>query len=132
MVVHAGEPGAGTRMKLARNMLTFTSFAAACEAMQLAERAGLDVQALGRIVRHTDAFTGGAGAIMFRDTMGPLPSNHFLYQPFTHTCALAEKDLALAISLGRELDAELPLAETALHNLAEGLGVPHTTATESL
>ena len=25
MVVHAGEPGAGTRMKLARNMLTFTS-----------------------------------------------------------------------------------------------------------
>ncbi|MDT0478387.1 NAD(P)-binding domain-containing protein, partial [Streptomyces sp. DSM 41014] len=25
MVIHAGEPGAGTRMKLARNMLTFTS-----------------------------------------------------------------------------------------------------------
>lgn len=32
MVVRAGEPGAGTRMKLARNMLTFIGFAAACEA----------------------------------------------------------------------------------------------------
>ena len=26
VVIHAGEPGAGTRMKLARNMLTFTSY----------------------------------------------------------------------------------------------------------
>ena len=32
LVIHAGEPGAGTRMKLARNMLTFTGFVAACEA----------------------------------------------------------------------------------------------------
>ena len=40
MVIHAGEPGAGTRMKLARNMLTFTCYAAACEAMKLAEAGG--------------------------------------------------------------------------------------------
>lgn len=133
MVVHAGEPGAGTRMKLARNMLTFTSFAAACEAMKLAERSGLDVQALGRVVRHTDAHSGGAGAIMFRDDMShPLGPDHFLYKPFLHTRALAEKDLGLALGLGRELDMDLPLAEIALQNLAEGLGVPHTTATESL
>ena len=133
MVVHAGEPGAGTRMKLARNMLTFTSFAAACEAMQLAERAGLDVQAFSRVVRHTDAQSGGTGAMMFRDDMSrPLAPDHFLYQPFLHTCALGEKDLSLALGLGREVGAELPLAEIALQNLAEGLGVPHTTATESL
>jgi 3-hydroxyisobutyrate dehydrogenase-like beta-hydroxyacid dehydrogenase len=133
MVVHAGEPGAGTRMKLARNMLTFTSFAAACEAMQLAERAGLDVQAFSRVVRHTDAQSGGTGAMMFRDDMSrPLAPDHFLYQPFLHTRALGEKDLSLALGLGREVGVELPLAEIALQNLAEGLGVPHTTATESL
>ena len=40
LVVHAGEPGAGTRMKLARNMLTFISYAAAGEAMKLAEQGG--------------------------------------------------------------------------------------------
>jgi 3-hydroxyisobutyrate dehydrogenase-like beta-hydroxyacid dehydrogenase len=131
MLIHAGGPGAGTRMKVARNMLTFTSFASACEAMQLAERAGLDVQALGRLVRHTDALSGGAGAMMFREDMSnPLAPDHFLYQPFLHTRALGEKDLGLALGLGRELGVELPLAEIALQNLAEGLGVPHT-ATES-
>ncbi|WP_068186464.1 NAD(P)-dependent oxidoreductase [Mycobacterium sp. UM_CSW] len=132
MVVHAGEPGAGTRMKLARNMLTFTSFAAACEAMKLAELAGLDVQAFGRVVRHTDAHSGGTGAMMFRDDMSkPLAPDHFLYQPFLHTRELGEKDLSLALGLGGEVGVDLPLARIALQNLAEGLGVPHATATES-
>ena len=80
MVIHAGEPGAGTRMKLARNMLTFTSYAAACEAMKLAEAAGLDLQALGRVVRHTDALTSGPGAIMVREDMKDIEPGNFLYQ----------------------------------------------------
>ena len=40
-------------MKLARNMLTFIGFAAACEAMKLADAAGLNLQDLGKVVRHT-------------------------------------------------------------------------------
>lgn len=125
LVIHAGEPGAGTRMKLARNMLTFTSFAAAAEAMRLAESAGLDIQALGRVVRHTDALTSGAGAIMIRDTMSDLDPGHWLYDTFTHTRGLGEKDLSLALVLGDSLDVDLPLAQIALRNLAAGLGVPH-------
>ncbi len=128
MVVHAGEPGAGTRMKLARNMLTFTSYAAACEATRLAEQAGLDVQTLGRVVRHTDKLTGGPGAIMVRDDNKTLTPDHWLYEVFTHTRGLGEKDLRLAVALGDELGVELPLAELALQNLAAGLGVPHTTS----
>ncbi len=126
MVVHAGEPGAGTRMKLARNMLTFTSYAAACEAMKLAEAAGLDLQALGRVVRHTDALTGGPGAIMVRDDMNDLQPEHFLYQPFMHTRGLGEKDLSLALGMGEALSVDLPLARLAYEGLAAGLGVPHT------
>ena len=42
-------------MKLARNMLHFISFTAACEAQKLAEAAGLNLQDLGKVVRHTDA-----------------------------------------------------------------------------
>src|SRR5690606_20486775 len=53
LVIHAGTPGAGTRMKLARNMLTFVSYAAACEASKLAEAAGLNLADLGKVVRHT-------------------------------------------------------------------------------
>lgn len=125
LVIHAGEPGAGTRMKLARNMLTFTSFAAAAEAMTLAEAAGLDLQALGRVVRHTDALTGGAGAIMVRDNTHKLEPGHWLHDTFTHTRGLGEKDLSLALALGESIDVDLPLAEVALRNLAAGLGVPH-------
>ena len=126
LVIHAGAPGAGTRMKLARNMLTFTSYAAACEAMKLAEAAGLDLQALGRVVRHTDALTSGPGAIMVRDDMKTLEPGHFLYQPFLHTRGLGEKDLSLALALGKAVSVDLPLAEVAFERLAAGLGVPHT------
>lgn len=128
MVVRAGEPGAGTRMKLARNMLTFIGFAAACEASKLAEAAGIDLQKLGRVVRHSDAQSGGPGAIMVRDDTKPLGPDHFVYDMFVHTRGLAEKDLKLALGLGEATGVDLPLAEIALRNLAAGLGVPHTTS----
>jgi 3-hydroxyisobutyrate dehydrogenase-like beta-hydroxyacid dehydrogenase len=129
MVVRAGEPGAGTRMKLARNMLTYIGFAAAFEAAKLAEAAGIDLQKLGRVVRHSDAQSGGPGAILVRDDTGPLPPDHFVYNMFVHTRGLAEKDLGLALALGEATGVELPLAEIALRDLAAGLGVPHTTST---
>ena len=126
LVVRAGEPGAGTRMKIARNMLTFIGFTAACEAQRLAEAAGIDLQKLGRVVRHSDAQSGGPGAIMYRDDTIPLQPDHFLYDMFVHTRGLAEKDLKLALALGEANKVELPLAEIALRDLAAGLGVPHT------
>jgi 3-hydroxyisobutyrate dehydrogenase-like beta-hydroxyacid dehydrogenase len=129
MVVRAGEPGAGTRMKIARNMLTFIGFTAACEAQRLAEAAGIDLQKLGKVVRHSDAQSGGPGAIMFRDDTKPLAPDHFLYDMFVHTRGLAEKDLKLALGLGEANGVELPLAEIALRDLAAGLGVPHTSST---
>lgn len=127
LVIHAGEPGAGTRMKLARNMLTFTSYAAAGEAMKLADAAGLDLQALGRVVRHTDALTGGPGAIMIRDNLNDLEPGHWLYDIFVHTRGLGEKDLSLALGLGDSLGVDLPLAQLAVSALAARLGVPHRT-----
>jgi len=98
LVVRAGEPGAGTRMKLARNMLTYIGFAAACEAQKLAEAAGIDLQKLGRVVRHSDAQSGGPGAIMVRDDTKPLQPDHFVHDMFVHTRGLAEKDLGLALA----------------------------------
>jgi 3-hydroxyisobutyrate dehydrogenase-like beta-hydroxyacid dehydrogenase len=129
MVIHAGDAGAGTRMKLARNMLTFTGYAAACEAMKLAEAAGIDLAQLGRVVRHTDALTGGPGAIMVREDMSTLTPDHWLHDAFTHTRGLGEKDLRLALALGEATGTDLPLAELAFQRLAEGLGVPHTAST---
>src|SRR5690606_35836624 len=76
-VVRAGEVGSGTRFKLARNLLHFVSFTAATEAQRLTEAAGLDLRALGDVVRHTDAITGGPGAIMHRETTTPLAADDF-------------------------------------------------------
>ena len=123
LVVHLGSAGAGTRAKLARNLITFASYAAATEAQRLAEAAGVDLQGLAEVVRHSDAVTGGPGAIMFRETTAPLKRDDSLYEIVEHTCALGEKDLALALELGRRLDVDLPLAELALDRLRPGLGL---------
>ena len=130
LVVRAGEPGAGTRMKVARNMLTFTGFAAAFEAQKLAEAAGIDLQKLGRVVRHSDAQSGGPGAVMLRDEVGPLAADHWLYEMFTHTRGLADKDLRLALTMGEQAGVELPLARIALRDMAAGLGVPEQKGQE--
>jgi 3-hydroxyisobutyrate dehydrogenase-like beta-hydroxyacid dehydrogenase len=126
LVVHAGPPGAGTRMKLARNMLTFISYAAAGEAMKLADQAGISLQQLGRVVRHTDAQSGGPGAVIVRENSEMLDPDNFLYEPLAHARDLGEKDLTLALALGEAVGVELPMAEMALKNLAPGLGVPRT------
>jgi len=123
MPVHAGEVGAGTRMKLARNLLHFISFTAATEAQRLAEAAGIDIAKLGRVVRHTDAITGGAGAIMLRDTTAPVAEDDFWYGVFTHVRGLGEKDLSLALGLADRMGVDLPLGRRALSDLGTGLGV---------
>ena len=123
--VHAGPVGAGTKMKLARNLITFTSFAAASEAQMLAEAAGLDLVELGHIVRHSDGVTGGPGAIMFRATAAAVASDDPWFDVLSHTRDLGEKDLSLALELAEQLGLDLPVTSVALHRLAHGLGVPH-------
>ncbi|WP_168704444.1 NAD(P)-dependent oxidoreductase [Gordonia paraffinivorans] len=125
MIVHAGDVGAGTKMKLARNLLHFISFTATTEAARLAEAAGLDIGKLGKVVRHSDAVTGGPGAIMLRDTTAPVDTDDPWYGILTGVRTLGEKDLSLALALADELDVDLPLGRIALRDLAAGLGVPH-------
>ena len=123
MPVHAGDVGAGTRMKLARNLLHFISFTATTEASRLAEAAGINIAELGRVVRHTDSITGGAGAVMLRDTTAPIPRDDFWHGVFTHVRGLGEKDLSLALGLAARLGVELPLGTIALRDLGAGFGV---------
>lgn len=126
-VIHAGEIGAGTRFKLARNLMHFVSFTAATEAQRLAEAAGLDLVALGEVVRHTDSVTGGPGAIMHRATAAPIERDDFWFDVFTHVRALGEKDLRFAVELADDLGVETPLARLALERLGTGLGLPSET-----
>jgi 3-hydroxyisobutyrate dehydrogenase-like beta-hydroxyacid dehydrogenase len=124
LILHFGPVGAGTRAKLARNLLHFVSFTAAAEAQRLAAAAGLDLRKLGKVVRHSDVVTGGSGAIMLRGTTAPLEASDPLAGILEHVRELGEKDLTLALELGAELGVDLPLAEIALRDFGAGLGLP--------
>jgi 3-hydroxyisobutyrate dehydrogenase len=128
LVSHMGDIGSGTRTKLARNLIHFVAFAATGEAARVAEAAGISPAELGRIVRHTDAVTGGPGAVLLRDTAAPLAADDGLRAPFLHAAALGDKDLRLAIELAAELGVDTPLARMARTLLAEALGVAPSAA----
>ncbi len=123
-VVHCGPAGSGTAAKLARNLLHFVAFTATGEALRLAEAAGIDLLALGRIVRHTDAITGGPGAIMHRQTAREMTPDDDWYAIFEHVRALGEKDLTHAIALAKRLDVDVPMAHLASTHLTAALGLP--------
>ena len=125
LVLHVGPVGSGTRCKLARNLLTFAGFAAAAEASRLAEAAGIDLRKLAAVVRQSDAVTGGPSAVMIRQSTQQLAVDDGLRPIFEHTRGLAEKDLGLALTMGEQLEVDLPFARLALQTLAAGLGVPH-------
>jgi 3-hydroxyisobutyrate dehydrogenase-like beta-hydroxyacid dehydrogenase len=125
LVLHMGPAGAGTQTKLARNLITFASYAVVDEASRLAEGCGLDLGKLAAVVRHSDAITGGPSAVMVRRTTEPFPADDGLRPIFEHTRTLGEKDLALALALGQDLEVDLPFARLALDHLADSLGVPH-------
>lgn len=129
LVAHLGPVGAGTRAKLARNLITFASFTAVGEALRLAEAAGVDLAKLGDVVRHSDAVTGGSGAVMLRSTTGTLAQDDGLRPIFEHTRSLGEKDLDLALALASDLGVDLPVAALARQHLAGALGVPHQDPT---
>ena len=113
LFVHFGPTGAGTRAKLARNLLHFVA------------AAGLDLAKLAEVVRYSDGITGGPAAIMFRNSVEQLELTDPLYEVLAHVRTLGEKDLSLALELGETLGVALPLARLALERFAAGLGVPH-------
>lgn len=122
-VVRFGPAGAGTRAKVARNLITFAGYAAAGEALRLAEANDLDLAALGDVVRHSDAVTGGTGAIMLRSVTAPLAPDDGLRGPFAHALALGEKDLDLALAMAADAGLDLPVTTEARAHLAAALGL---------
>lgn len=123
LVVRAGTVGAGTRMKLARNLMHFIAYVGAGEAQRLADAAGLDLRTLAQVVRHSDGVTGGASAIMVREHAVKLEPGDPLFDPFEHARVLGEKDLAMARAMAAQLGVDVPAADLASERLGIELGV---------
>lgn len=105
MHLFAGEVGQAARLKLVVNMIMGGMMAAFCEGLTLAERSGLDT---GELLAVLDA--GAMSNPMFRGK-GP----HMLAGQFNTAFPLKhmQKDLRLALELGRELAVGLETATAA-------------------
>jgi 3-hydroxyisobutyrate dehydrogenase len=127
LTVVMGPLGAGLAAKLARNLITYASWLAAYEGQVLAQASGIDLAKLAQVVKASDVRIGGASALMFRRTAGPLsPEEEGLRQPMAAGAALAHKDLEAALAHAAGLGVDLPLAAMTEARIDDvfGLGTP--------
>lgn len=124
LFISAGALGSGIQLKLARNLVHFASFAAVGEAVRLAEASGVSIRSLSKVMRHTDAITGGPSAVILRQTAAPMPSDDPWYGTLANVLSLGHKDLGAALELAADLGIDIPLAALADHELARCLGLP--------
>jgi 3-hydroxyisobutyrate dehydrogenase len=123
LVVHCGPAGAGTRARLAHNLLHYVSLAAAGEASRLAEAAGIDPAVLGQVVRHSESVAGGPGSMMWRDTAEPMAEDDPWRSVFARLWAVGARDLHHAVELASLLGVDTPLADVSLRELGSALGL---------
>ncbi|MBK9978026.1 MAG: NAD(P)-dependent oxidoreductase [Gemmatimonadetes bacterium] len=117
-IVHMGPPGAGTHAKLVNQLLTFVHGAAAAEAIALAQRVGLDLEALAEVLR-----AGFGQSRMLDRTLARVQGGQY---DAGAALVLYEKDLGIVAGVGVEQGLQLPVTEAARAVLAaamdEGLG----------
>jgi len=105
-VVHMGPAGAGQRTKLVNQVLVAANTVGMCEALHLAERAGLDLHRL------LDAVGGGAAASWSLQVLAPRVLKGDLDPGFLVEHIV--KDLRIARDEARELGEVMPLIDLCL------------------
>ena len=124
-VIHFGPLGAGTVAKLVNNQIFLCGEIIFQEGLVLAAKAGIDPALLMQLLERTGA--GGAHVRNGARVVG----REFRGAGFA--LALAEKDIALALAAGRELDVPMPASgaahQTFVEALAAGLGELRSFAT---
>jgi len=107
LVVHVGPSGTGIRAKLARQLITYSAYYAAECAIEIASRAGVDVDELAKAIKQSDAQTGGPATqqLARRTATG---------ETREHQAAACRKDIAAARDLATALGIDLPLADLVL------------------
>ena len=98
-------PGDGSRMKVVNNMMAATNIAAACEAMAMAAKLGIDLE---RAMAVVNASSGASW--MFADRMPRALAGD--YAP-TAAARVLLKDLGLFVEVARSFGLSAPMAEQA-------------------
>jgi len=112
---YIGPVGTGSIAKLVHNCTGFIIQTAMAETFTMGVKAGVDPLALWQAVRQ--------GAVGRRRTFDGL-SQYFLpgrFDPADFALALAHKDVALAVQVGREFDVPMRLANLTLEEFTEAM-----------
>lgn len=123
-VHHMGEAGSGHRMKLVGNLLVASQLHALGEALTLARKVGLDLEAVLDVLAVTDFRTPIYSGVGKRVVSGDHSPDFALH--------LMLKDLGLIAGMAADAGVELPTVEAATSaaqdGVAQGLGTQNASA----
>jgi 3-hydroxyisobutyrate dehydrogenase-like beta-hydroxyacid dehydrogenase len=115
-IFHLGDVGAGATMKLVVNSLVHSLNVAVSEALVLAEKAGLDRQAVYDVF---ESSAGGAPYVKYKRAAFLQPGE----VPLAFSLALVAKDQELIHDLAQQVGARMDQAEASRQLVAEALDV---------
>ena len=111
-VIHAGDTGAGQVAKMCNNMLLAIHMIGTCEALKLADKAGLDMQKFYEISSNATGYNWSLNDYTPAPGVGVVSPADNGYQGGFAT-ALMLKDLGIAMSAAEAAGANVPLGKHA-------------------
>lgn len=111
--VHCGQAGNGQAAKICNNMILGVTMIATCEAFALADRLGLDRQAMFDVVSTSSGQSWSMNTYCPAPGIGPASPADNGYRP-GFAAELMLKDLRLAADAARVADADTPMGAAAL------------------
>ncbi len=110
--VHCGPSGNGQAAKICNNMILGATMIATCEAFALADKLGLDRQAMYDVVSTSSGYNWSMNAYCPAPGIGPASPADNDYQP-GFAAELMLKDLRLSQQAAETVDADTPIGERA-------------------
>jgi 3-hydroxyisobutyrate dehydrogenase-like beta-hydroxyacid dehydrogenase len=111
-VIHAGPIGSGIILKLANNLMTYSAFTAASEALELAKSGDLSLDLIQQVGEINGVYTPQMHRfISHREALAPACSPEEMQIFFGPFADLAEKDLDHALALAEQNGLKLEASE---------------------
>ena len=110
--VHCGDAGNGQAAKICNNMILGATMIATCEAFVLADKLGLDRQAMFDVVSTSSGYSWSMNAYCPAPGIGPQSPADNDYKP-GFAAELMLKDLNLAQMAAKAVDADTPMGQAA-------------------
>ncbi|MEQ9038776.1 MAG: 3-hydroxyisobutyrate dehydrogenase [Silicimonas sp.] len=110
--VHCGPSGNGQAAKICNNMILGATMIATCEAFALADKLGLDRQAMFDVVSTSSGYSWSMNAYCPAPGIGPKSPADNGYKP-GFAAELMLKDLRLSQQAAEAVDADTPMGRTA-------------------